>query len=185
MKRIFFTIVFLLIWFGLGAAEKKNMNGSKIYSTKEQKTSFSTTGSSHTTSYEYGSPAQAREMVNEAVAFIQRKGLEKSLTIFNTERGQFIYKDLYIFVLDRKGNVLAHGQDLKLVGTNQIKLKDADGKLLIKEIVDVSRKWSSGWVDYKWKSSSTSKLEAKNTYFKVVNDQYIICCGSYRYKHRY
>ena len=130
----------------------------------------------------FGSPDQAQLLVYQAVKYLNEVGIEKAFKAFNDGKSHFIYKDLYIFIFDLNGNVVAHGQNNKLIGTNRYELKDADGKLFIAEMVRVAKKFKSGWVDYKWLSTISNEEEAKTSYIELYEGKYVIGCGAYRYK---
>ena len=125
-----------------------------------------------------GTAAEAEAMVKKGAAFIKANGKDKALKEF-TEGTQFKKDDLYIFVLDSKGLTLAHGGNPKLVGKDMSGLKDASGKLFIKEIVDGANAKGSGWADYKWTNPTTKKIENKSTYFMKVDDM-VLGCGIYK-----
>ena len=121
-----------------------------------------------------GTAAEAEAMIKKGAAFIKANGKDKAFKEF-TEGTQFKKDDLYIFVLDLKGLTLAHGGNPKLVGKDMIGLKDASGKLFIKEIVDSAKTKETGWADYKWTNPVTKKIEDKSTYFMKVDDMVLGC----------
>jgi signal transduction histidine kinase len=126
-----------------------------------------------------GTAQEAKAMVEKAVAFTKANGRDKAFAEFTNQKGQFTKNDLYIFVIDTKGMVYAHGGSPKLVGKDMSGLKDADGKMFIKELIDVSNAKGSGWSDYKWTNPVTKKIDAKSTYFQRVDDL-IFGCGVYK-----
>jgi len=125
-----------------------------------------------------GTAAEAEAMVKKAAAYVKANGKDKALNEF-TDGAQFKKDDLYVFVLDTKGLTLAHGGNPKLVGKDMAGLKDASGKLFIKEIVDGANAKGSGWADYKWTNPVTKKIEDKSTYFMKVDDM-VLGCGIYK-----
>ena len=70
-------------------------------------------------------------------------------------------RDLYVVVYDLQGKVLAHGQNPKMVGKELIDLRDPDGKLFVKERVDLGRAKPTFWHDYKWTDPVTKKVLEK------------------------
>jgi cytochrome c len=126
-----------------------------------------------------GSTDEAKALVDKGVAFIKAEGKEKAFTEFTDQKGKFIDRDLYIFVVDFKGITLAHGGNAKLVGKDMGELKDADGKFFIKEFIALAKTKGSGWVDYKWANPVTKKIEPKSTYVQKV-DEYFLGCGIYK-----
>jgi cytochrome c len=122
--------------------------------------------------------AEAEAMVKKAAAYIKTNGKDKALKEF-TDGTQFKKDDLYIFVLDLKCLTLAHGGNPKLVGKDMAGLKDANGKLVIKDIVDGAKTKGSGWSDYKWTNPVSKKIEDKSTYYMMA-DGMVIGCGVYK-----
>ncbi|HJV50866.1 MAG TPA: cache domain-containing protein [Noviherbaspirillum sp.] len=122
---------------------------------------------------------QAVALVKKAAAYLHANGRDKALAEFSNPKGQFTERDLYVFVNDLSGNTLAHGGNPKLVGKNVMELKDADGKLFIKEMTELAKAKGKGWVDYKWPNPVTKAIDAKTTYVERVGDV-MIGCGIYK-----
>jgi cytochrome c len=125
---------------------------------------------------------QAVAMVKKAGEYVKKHGKEKAFAEFNNPKGQFIDRDLYIFAFLNNGDgiEMANGANQKVVGKNLIGMKDADGKLLIKDILAVgASKSGSGWVDYKWPNPVSGTVDAKRTYIETV-DGVVIGCGIYK-----
>ncbi|KIF80118.1 cache domain-containing protein [Noviherbaspirillum autotrophicum] len=122
---------------------------------------------------------EAVALVKKAAAYLNANGKEKALAEFSNPKGQFVERDLYVFVNDLNGNTMAHGGNPKLIGKNVIELKDADGKLFIKEMSELAKTKGKGWVDYKWPNPVTKAIEEKTTYIERVGDV-MIGCGIYK-----
>jgi len=122
---------------------------------------------------------QAKAMVEEAVAFFNANGKQKTLTEINTPKGKWVKGELYVFAYDLNGVVVAHPINPKLIGKNLIDVPDAAGKTFRKDIAEVARTKGTGWVDYKYKNPSTNKIEDKSTFLMKAGDV-IICCGTYK-----
>lgn len=125
------------------------------------------------------SASEATTLVDKAVAFYKANGKDKAFAEFNNSKGQFVKGELYVFIWDFGGKVLAHGANEKLIGKDVSQLKDVDGKLFVQEAVELAKAKGSGWVDYKWTNPTTKKVEAKSTYVKKVDD-IIFACGIYK-----
>jgi cytochrome c len=121
----------------------------------------------------------AVDWVDRAMAFYNAGGKEIALAEFMNPKGQFVEDEMYLFVMDSKGVMLAHGANEKFVGKQFIDLKDSDGKLFIKEIVDIANSKGSGWVEYKWYQPVAKQILPKAVYFDKVDDV-IICSGVYK-----
>jgi cytochrome c len=122
---------------------------------------------------------EAKNLIEKGIAFYKANGKEKALAEFSNPKGQFVKGELYIFIWSSTGTVLAHGTNQKLIGKDVSELKDADGKLFVKEGMELAKSKGSGWVDYKWTNPVTKKVEAKSTYVKKVDDLFF-CCGIYK-----
>ena len=122
---------------------------------------------------------EAKAMVEKAAAYYQANGKEKALKEFNTPKGQFVKGELYVFVYDMSGTIIAHPANPKLVGVNTLETPDVDGKMWRKDGMELVKKSGAGWVDYKFKNPQSGKVEQKTTYLKKVGD-IILGCGAYK-----
>ncbi len=104
---------------------------------------------------------------------------QKAYNEMSDPHGRFVKGELYVFINTIEGYTVAHGQNPKLVGKFMLDLKDADGKLFMREITDIAKAKGSGWVEYKWMDPVTSRIMVKMTYCKRVGDVYI-GCGIYK-----
>lgn len=126
-----------------------------------------------------GTAAEAEAMVKKAVAFIKANGPDKAYEEFTNGKG-FKDRDLYVIVYDLNGKNLAQGANPKLVGKDLIGLKDPNGRLIIKEFVDLAKAKGKGWVEgYKFLNPVTQKLEEKAMYLERVGDT-LVGCGIYK-----
>jgi len=86
----------------------------------------------------------------------------------------------YIFTFDIKGNSLAHYKD-ELIGVNRIDVKSPDGKYLIKNIIDFTKKEKEGF--YKYVATFNPKKNLTNekiAYVRLFEDwNWIIGSGFY------
>jgi len=123
-------------------------------------------------------PDDAKGWVQKAKDFVKASGKDKSLKEFSNPKGQFVKDDLYIYVLDLNGKMLAHPK-ADLVGKDFMVVKDADGKLFAVDIVKIAKDKGNGWVDYKWENPTTKAVDPKTVYFEKVDDV-IICSGAYK-----
>ncbi len=125
---------------------------------------------------EPNSRIQAQEWVENAKNFYKAVGKKLALAEFSDPEGMFVKGDLYIFVLDANGTMLAHGINKKFIGENFMEVKDSDDKYFIREIVESAEIDQSGWVEYKWYNPVTKEWIPKATYFERVDD--LILCGA-------
>jgi cytochrome c len=121
----------------------------------------------------------AEMLVHKAVAFVKKEGKEKAFPVFSNPSGPFTYRDLYVFVIDFKGVVLAHGTKKELVGKNDWNRKDKNGKLFTQAMVKLAQEKGSGWEEYLFENPVTGKLETKVAYVERVDD-YFVGCGAFK-----
>lgn len=128
----------------------------------------------------YGrSQEEAKAWVQKALAFYKKAGKAIAMAEFTNPKGPFIEEDMYVFVLNLKGTMLAHGVNEKYIGQDFIEVKDSDGRSFIREIVEVGNTKGSGFVDYKWYNPVTKEDLVKHVYFEKVDDV-LICSGVYK-----
>src|SRR5258708_3399313 len=113
---------------------------------------------------------EAMAMVKKAVAYIKSSGAEKAYTEITDRKGQFVDRDLYVVVYRLDGHVLAHGGNAKLVGQDLADSQDVDGVYYVRDRMDLAKKSSTFWQDYKFADPTTKKIEPKSTYCEVLND---------------
>jgi cytochrome c len=129
---------------------------------------------------EWATKDEAIAMVKRAVASINEQGAEKAYVEFTNKGGRFHDRDLYITVLDLDGKVLAHGQKENLIGRVLIELKDPDGKLFVKERMELARRQQSFWQNYKFMNPTTKNIEPKEMYCERLSET-AVCGGVYSF----
>lgn len=128
-----------------------------------------------------GTSAQATAMVEKAIAHIKKAGRDKAFADFSDAKGAFVDRDLYVVVYDLKGKVLAHGANAKMIGKDVIDLRDVDGKLFVKERVEMMSKspTAKGWQEYKFMNPVTKQIEPKAMFLQRHEDV-MVGCGIYK-----
>jgi len=126
-----------------------------------------------------GTAQEAEELVYQAIKYYKTHGKEKAFREFNDRNGQFVKKDLYIFVQDEHGKLFVNPFNTSLIGKSSFELKDAEGKYFVKEMINIAKQKGSGWVDYKWMDPTTGEVSLKSAYCLKVDD-YIFSCGIYK-----
>lgn len=122
---------------------------------------------------------EARAMLARAVALLTSQAEAAAYSAFDDRHGEFIRKDLYVFVVGLDGMMYAHGGSPEgLVGLQVIDLRDAAGKSLIREIVDIAREQGRGSVEYVWLNRANNRVENKTTFFEKVGER-IVAVGYY------
>jgi len=129
---------------------------------------------------DFASKDEAIAMVKKGVAYIKGNGREKGYAEISNKKGQFIDRDLYLVVCGLDGTVFAHGANEKQIGHNLIDLKDIDGKLFVKERVELAQKQPTFWQEYKFTDPLTRKIGPKQMYCERLDDV-VVCGGIYRH----
>ncbi len=126
-----------------------------------------------------GTADEAKAMVDKAAKLITAEGNEKAYAAFDDPAGGFVDRDLYVFVLNMQGTIVAHGANKGLIGKPFINLKDPEGKPFIQDMLTMAQTNGAGWVDYHWANPVTKKVEAKSTFVEKVGDV-IVGVGIYK-----
>jgi cytochrome c len=126
-----------------------------------------------------GTPEQAKAMAEKAAAQLSTDGKEKAYAVFDDASGPYVDRDLYVFVLDLQGNVLAHGANKAMIGKSLINIKDPSGRLFVQDMLKIGETTGEGWVDYSWSNPTTKKIEPKSTFIKKAGDV-LIGVGVYK-----
>lgn len=122
----------------------------------------------------------AKHWVEQAIQFYKTSGKRIALAEFTNPNGMFVQDEMYIYALNAKGTMLAHGVNEKFVGEEFMGLMDSDGKTFIKEIVEGANAQGNGWVEYKWYHPITKKWLPKIAYYEKIDDL-IICSAVYKH----
>ncbi|MBT8348404.1 MAG: hypothetical protein HKP62_03020 [Sulfurovum sp.] len=72
----------------------------------------------------------------------------------------------YIFVYDFKGIVLSDPVQRQNIGKDLYRTQDANGVMVIKDLIDISRTKEGGFVEYQWLKPTTGSLSPKISYAK-------------------
>lgn len=119
---------------------------------------------------------EAVAMVKKAVAYFKANGKEKSFAAFSDQSGPFRDRELFLIVLDLKGNVQAHGAMKKMIGANIMDLKDVNGVMIIRSFYKAVEHSPSGWSEeYTFLNPALQKMEPKLTYVEKADDTLIAC----------
>jgi cytochrome c len=128
---------------------------------------------------EKGTAKEAQDLVGKAITYYKDNGKDKAFAAINDPKGQFVKKDLYVFVFDFDVVCLAHPLNKGLIGKNLKDLKDSKGKRLMYDMVEEAKTKNKGWIDYHWTNPATKKIDAKSTYY-AKEGGLIFCCGIYK-----
>jgi cytochrome c len=129
---------------------------------------------------EMRAPAEAVAMVKRVVERFRSEGPAPTFTaILDKTKPEFHDGDLYPFVFDMNGVMIATGSRTALVGMSLISVKDQDGRYLVQEMIAIAQGPGSGWLEYKWPNPLTKRIEAKLTYIERMGD-YLVGVGIWK-----
>ena len=120
-------------------------------------------------------PDEAKAMAIKAAEYLKAVGPDKAFPDFDAKDGSWHDRDLYVYVLDNNGVMLAHGTNPGLIGKTVLEVKDVDGKPMTRETLAVKE---AGWVNFKWQNPLTKAVEPKVVYVVRVGD-YFVEVGAY------
>ena len=127
------------------------------------------------------SKAEVEKFVDEAYDYAQAQGKEKALAEFSKKDGAFYRGQLYLFAYDMDGTLICSPVEPALVGTNRWDYRDATGKYVVRELVDVARDPGSGWVDYEYANpTQEGAVQAKTSYVRGIDGTWLIAAGTFR-----
>jgi cytochrome c len=121
---------------------------------------------------------QAKDMLNKAVAYLEKVGPARAFCAFNDPSGDFHKGPLYVFAINMDGIYFANSAASTLVGVSLRDTKDAAGKPFGKDIMQVIASQGEGSVDYMWLNYTTNKVEKKRSFVKRV-ENFVLGVGYY------
>ncbi len=118
-------------------------------------------------------------------------GIEKNATdtFRRINAGEAPYRDpedpgLYAFVYNTNVTMVAHADNIRLVGTNLTGRTDVAGKPFRDEIRDGALENGTGWVEYVYVNPGQANLYYKTTYYRLTTgsdgNSYVVCSGNFK-----
>ena len=129
---------------------------------------------------------EAVVLVNTTSAAIEKSAPD---TFRRINAGEAPYQDpeepaLYTFVYDENMTVVAHANNIWLVGLNFKGKTDVTGKQYRDEILAGALENGTGWVDYVYIHPVQTNLYYKTTYYRLTQGSdgksYIVCSGNFK-----
>ena len=89
-------------------------------------------------------------LCKDAAKFLNEKGIDAAIAEIGNKEGKFVANNTYVYLMDFKGNRLAHPyatpNDPKIMPL--FEMKDTTGKLFIQEQLEVAKTKGEGWTEY-------------------------------------
>ncbi|MEA2095773.1 MAG: cache domain-containing protein [Candidatus Cloacimonadota bacterium] len=77
-----------------------------------------------------------KKLVHKCMKYVGKLGLESTISLINEKPRKFRDFKTFLFIIDIKGNVLAHSGNPNFAGKNMYSTKDSRGFLFIQEYVN-------------------------------------------------
>lgn len=125
--------------------------------------------------------AFVEDVVNRAADLVAVRGAE-AFPVLRDKTGPFVFMDTYVFVDTPDGTEVVNPGTPGVEGKNLMDMRDAKGKLAIREYIDAAMKEGSAWVSYYWYKPGHNTLARKESYVRMVRsgrDTYIVGAGLY------
>ena len=123
-------------------------------------------------------PAEAKALLDKAVAYFNKNGAARAFCEFNDTNGAFHKGPLYVFAINMDGVYFAHSAAPTLIGTSLRDTRDASGQPLGNLVMDAVATNQSAPVEYMWLNYETNKVERKHTFLTRV-DKFVLGVGYY------
>jgi cytochrome c len=126
-----------------------------------------------------GTPAEAKAMLQKAVAHYAAVGRKQALADFTAKKAPFRDRDLYVVCVGPGGIVTAHGAYPGYVGVSADVLKDAENRPVGTSIWTVGSTKGEGTLQYPMVNPLTHQIERKTSFFRKVGDD-VCAVGVYQ-----
>lgn len=134
--------------------------------------------------YEHDDTRELVRLVDDAADLIRSRG-EASFGELRTPDSRWRRGEMYVFVLDPKGEMLVH-PDPTMEGKNKLDLKDINGKPIIQGLIAAATSFptkAEGWYHYQWPVPGGLLPRWKSSYVRFVQapsgKSYIVGSGIY------
>jgi len=107
------------------------------------------------------------EQVDEAAELIAAEG-EAAFEKLRDPTGEYRFYDIYMFVLDPEGNLLVNAGFPEQEAKNVADLADRQGRLFVREMLDLAAQREAGWIDYEWPRPGDLRPSRKSSYIRRV-----------------
>ena len=94
-------------------------------------------------------------------------------------RQGFIDRDLYVFVVDRRGTYRLHAARPAMEGKRVHDVPGIDGDRFVEDAWSRTER-DAGWIEYDILNLETGAIQPKASYVRRINDELVVGCGVYR-----
>jgi len=115
-----------------------------------------------------GTPAQARNMLLQAIAHYKAVGRKQALADFTARKPPFGDRDLYVFCLGPDHTLVADGGFPEIIGVSEDSVVDVHGRGLGSAARQATEAGGEAMIRYRWVNPTTHVLESKIAFFARV-----------------
>ena len=116
----------------------------------------------------YANPDEARALAERAATHLESVGPDRAFSAFMDPSGDFIDRDLYVFVIDFHGILMASGAFPGSIGSMIGNARDRNGRPFVRDMIKLARAQENGWVEYDMVHPCTGEMTPKISYIKRV-----------------
>ncbi|WP_088287378.1 methyl-accepting chemotaxis protein [Ideonella sp. A 288] len=129
-----------------------------------------------------GSADEARALARRALEQIKAVGLHAAMHDLHSRESGYVDRDLYVFMVDRRGTYLLHGVRPEMEGRRIHDVPGIDGDRFIREAwaAGESHDRHGGWVEYDIVNPESGDVQPKSSFVVPLSDTQLIGCGVYR-----
>ena len=120
----------------------------------------------------------AQAYAERAAQHLAKVGPEQAYKDFQDPAGGFLDGDLYVFVFDFEGTLMASGGFPNDVGRNLVANYHEPSATNVRNLIAVARGQGQGWSEYVWRNPCTGRRETKISYVIKVGDL-VVGVGAY------
>lgn len=95
----------------------------------------------------------AQALIELAVRNLQHQRLESILEAITDPIGSYYLGDVYLFVYNMRGTLLASGEHKRMIWNDNLKVQDEAGKPVVKDILSLGKR-GGGWMTYKTRNAT-------------------------------
>jgi methyl-accepting chemotaxis protein len=128
-----------------------------------------------------GTADEAMALAEKAAEHFALVGKQKAFHDFHDPDGEFRDRDLYVFVLDRAGNLRAMGIEPGRVGSYVGDMLGIDASQMLEDTWTRADRGESGWVDYDFVNPLTSEVGLKSSFMIPIGEDLVLGCGAYHH----
>jgi len=120
----------------------------------------------------------AQALAERAAEHLAKVGPAQAFKDFQDPAGGFLDGDLYVFVFDFEGTLMASGGFPNAVGRNLVIGYHEPSATNVRNLIQVARQQVKGWSEYIWRNPCTGRRETKISYVIKVGDL-VVGVGAY------